>query len=127
MTAPAWMSAVIRDFGRAAGAAGLAFNERGAAALAFEKGASLRLEYTGEELVMAITVPWHGGEETLKRLLSFSHPKARYGFRIRAGILQKSNSLVMAVRFAERDVTLPQVNSAFGVLWRLSGEIGGAA
>lgn len=127
MTAPAWMGAVIRDFGHAAGADGLALNERGAAALAFETGASLRLEYTGTELVMAVTVPWRGGADTLKRLLAFSHPRARYGFRVRTGIIAKSNKLIVAVRLAERDVTLPQVNSAFAVLWRLAGEIGGGA
>ena len=77
MTAPVWLNAVIGDFGRAAGIGALALNERGAAALRFENGTSLRLEYTGAELVVAVTVP----SADLKRLLSFSHPKARYGFR----------------------------------------------
>ena len=127
MTAPAWLGAVIRDFGHAAGADGFALNERGAAALTFETGASLRLEYTGTELVMAITLPWLGSADSLKRILAFSHPRARYGFRIRTGIIAKSNRLIAAVRLAERDVTLPQVNSAFAVLWRIAGEIGGGA
>ena len=33
----------------------------------------------------------------------------------------------MAVRLAERDVTLPRVSGAFELLWRLAREIGGAA
>ena len=110
MTVPVWMNAVIGDFGRAAGLGGLALNHRGAVALRFENGASLRLEYTGGE-----------------RLLSLAHPRARYGFRVRTGIVPKTREAVVAVRIAERDVTLPRVNGAFEVLWRLAGEIGGAA
>ena len=123
MMAPIWMNAVIGDFGRAAGLGSLALNDRGAAVLKFENGASLRLEYTGAELVMAITIQ----ARDVKRLLSLSHPKARFGLRVRTGIMQKTREAVMAVRLAERDVTLPHVNAAFDLLWRLSGEIGGAA
>jgi len=123
MTAPGWMNAAIGDFGRASGLAGLSLNDRGAAALRFETGVALRLEYTGSELVMAMTVP---AAVDLKRLLAISHPKARYGFRIRTGVFPKTQEGVLAIRLAERDVTLPQLNAAFGVLWRLAGEIGGA-
>ena len=123
MTAPVWLNAVIGDFGRAAGIGALALNERGAAALRFENGTSLRLEYTGAELVVAVTVP----SADPKRLLSLSHPKARYGFRVRTGIVPKTGEAVLAVRLAERDVTLPRVNAVFGLLWRLAGETGGAA
>jgi len=123
MTAPIWMNAVIGDFGRAAGIGSLALNDRGAAALRFENGVSLRLEYTGSELVVAMTVQ----AADVKRLLSLSHPKARFGMRVRTGIMHKTREAVMAVRLAERDVTLPRVNAAFDLLWRLAGEMGGAA
>ena len=123
MMVPVWMNAVIGDFGTAAGLAGLALNERGVAALKFENGAALRLEYTGDELVVAMTVP----SADVKRLLALSHPKARYGFRVRSGIVPKTGEAVMAVRLAERDVTLPRVSGVFELLWRLAGEMGGAA
>ena len=123
MTAPVWMNSVIGDFGRAAGLDGLALNERGAAALKFEDGAALRLEYTGDALMVAMTVP----SADIKRLLSLSHPKARYAFRIRTGVFPKTREAVMAVRLAERDVTLPRVSGAFELLWRLAREIGGTA
>ena len=123
MTAPAWMNAVIRDFGRAAGLGDLVLNERGAAALRFETGASLRFEYTGTEFVVAMTMP----SVDLKRLLGFSHPEARFGFKVKTGVLAKTGEAVMAVRLAERNVTLPQLNAVFGVLWRIAGEMGGAA
>lgn len=123
MTVPVWMNAVIGDFGRAAGLNGLVLNERGAAALRFEDGTALRLEYTGDALVVAMTVP----SADVRRLLALSHPRARYAFRIRTGVLPRTNEAVMAVRFAERDVTLPRVSGAFELLWRLAREIGGAA
>jgi len=123
MTTPVWMNSVIGDFGRAAGLGGLALNERGAAALRFENGATLRLEYTGEELVVAIAVP----SADARRLLSLSHPKARHGFRVRTGVIPRTREAVVAVRLAERDVTLPHVSGAFELLWRLAGGMGGAA
>ena len=123
MTAPVWMNAVISDFGRAAGLGGLALNERGAAALRFETGVSLHFEYTGAELVMGVNFPL----ADVRRLLALAHPKARHGFKVRAGVLRRTGEGVLATRFAERDVTLPRINAAFGVLWRLAGEMGGAS
>ena len=130
MTAPGWMNAVIGDFARSAGFSGLALNERGTAAINFETGASFRMEYTGTELAVAVLTPapstGEALQEAVRRLLSISHPMARHGFAIRTGYLAKAGRLALAVRLAERDVTLPRVNGAFGVLWRLAGEIGGA-
>ena len=123
MTVPVWMASVIGEFGRAAKIDGLSLNAGGAAALRFETGCSLRLEYTGSELVMAMTSP----SADVKRLLSISHPRARYGFRMRAGIMPKSGDAVVAIRLAERDVTLPRLNAAFNTLWRVIGDIGGAS
>ena len=122
MTAPAGIDAVIGEFGRAAGVSGMALGGRGTAMLRFETGAVLRLEYTGEELVMAMEVS--AGD--LRRLLAVSHPKARHGFKVRTGAVPKTGRQVLAVRLREREVTLPQLNAAFGTLWRLAGEIGGA-
>ena len=127
MTPPVWMNAVIRDFGQAAGVGDLALNVRGAAALDFANGVTFRLEYTGEELVMAMTMPWRGDIATLRRLMSFSDPRARLGFRVRSGLLARTGKSLMAIRLAERDVTLPTLNAGFAALWRLAHEIGGVA
>ncbi|MBP5285928.1 MAG: hypothetical protein ILO34_07495 [Kiritimatiellae bacterium] len=121
MTPPAWMSAVVRDFGRAAGIDSLSLNGRGAAVLKFENGFSLRFEYIGEELAVAMTAP----TADIRRLLSFSHPRARYGFRVRTGIVPKTRDAVLAIRLEERNVTLPRLSAAFELLWRLAGEAGG--
>lgn len=122
MTAPAWMNAVVADFGRGAGLETLALNDRGAAALRFETGSSLRLEYTGAELVVAVMFRC----DDVRRLLSYAHPELRHGFTVRAAVMPRTHEGVLAVRLAERDVTLPQMSAVFGVLWRLAGEFGGA-
>ena len=128
MMAPDWLNAIVRDFGRAAGADTLALNDRGAAALNFETGATLRFEYTGSDLVVAVTVPRHADPAGLRRVLAFAHPRAGGpGLRIRAGYLAASGRALLAVRIPERGVTLPALNAAFAALWRAAGEIGGAA
>jgi len=126
MTAPAWMNAVIADFGRAAGADKLALGASGAATLRFANGASLRLEYTGDELVVAIvTAHTLFGAQPIRRLLALANPKVAGQMRMRAGIMPKTGTAVIAMRMPERDVTLPALNSTFSVLWRAMDEIGG--
>ncbi len=127
MMAPEWLNAVVRDFGRAARADTFALNDRGAAAISFENGFGLRFEYTGTELVIAVTVPRPAEPVSLRRALSFAHPMAGTGLRIRVGYLSRSGNVVLAVRIAERNVTLPTVNAACATLWRASGGIGWAA
>lgn len=122
MRPPAWLEAVIADFGRASGLGSFALNDRGAAAMRFETGATLRFEYTGMELVVAVSI----AKCDLRSLLALSHPEAPFPFRVRTGILSNSGEAILAIRLAERDVTLPKLNAAFNTLWRLAGEIGGA-
>ena len=127
MTAPTWIEAVVRDFGKAAGLSGLALNDRGAAAISFENGAALRLEYAFDSLVAALTLPARLDPATAARLLAYAHPEARYGFKLRAGYLSKGGRAVFAARLADREVTLPALNSVFSVLWRIGQEFGGAS
>lgn len=127
MTAPTWMNAVISDFGRAAGAEGLALNAAGSSALRFANGSALRFEYTGDELVVAMTFRLVPDVSALRRLMALANPKASRGMRFRAGIIPKTGAAVVAVRLPERDVTLPTVNTVFSALWRVADEIGGVA
>ena len=127
MTAPTWIEAVVREFGQAAGLSGLALNGRGVATLDFENGAALRLEYAFDSLVVALTLPVRLEPATAARLLAYAHPEARYGFKLRVGFLAKSGRAVFAARLADREVTLPALNSVFSVLWRIGQEFGGAA
>lgn len=125
MTAPGWIASLVGDFGKAAGLASLSLNGQGTAAIAFENGFGLRFEYVEGELVVAVTVPVFLDVGRTKALLSYAHHEARLGFRVRAGYLPRSGKAVFAVRIQERDVTLPMVNQAFAVLWRIAQEFGG--
>ena len=125
MTAPGWIASLVGDFGKAAGLSSLSLNGRGTAASAFENGFGLRFEYIEGELVMAVTVPAYLDAGRTKALLAYAHTEARLGFRVRAGFLARRGTAVFAVRLQERDVTLPMVNQAFAVLWRIAQEFGG--
>ena len=125
MTAPGWIASLVGDFGKAAGLPSLSLNGQGTAAIAFENGFGLRFEYGEGELVVAVTVPVFLDVGRTKALLSYAHHEARLGFRVRAGYLPRSGKAVFAVRIQERDVTLPMVNQAFAVLWRIAQEFGG--
>ena len=127
MTAPNWIEAAVRDFGRGAGLENFALNDRGVAAVRFENGISLRFEYALGELVVATTVPAANTPETARRILAYSHPDARCGARVRAGYLAKAGCAVFAVRQASEDVTLPVLDTVFGALWRVATEAGGAS
>lgn len=127
MTAPTWMNAVVSDFGRAAGANGFGLGPSGSAALKFANGSALRFEYTGDELVIAMTFRPALQISVVRRLLSLANPRASSGVRIRSGIMPKTGAAVVAVRLPERDVTLPTVNSMFALLWRAAEEIGGVS
>ena len=124
--APVWLDDIVREFGRSAGLSDFALNDRGAAAVTFETGAQLRFEYAFESLVVALSVPFPGGAPAAaRRLLAAAHPGARPGFKLRAGLLEKSGRAILAARFPERETTLPAVNAAFSALWRLSEDLAG--
>ena len=125
MTAPGWISALVRDFGRAAGLANFTLNERGVAAVSFENGLSLRFEFAGEALTIAVTAPVILDPAQARTLLAYAHPDARFGMRVRTGYLARRGRAVFAIRLDEREATLPVVNRAFDVLWHVAQEFGG--
>jgi len=127
MTAPAWIDSTVREFGRSAGLGSLTLGNRGTAVLAFQNGLALRFEYAFDSLYVAMTVPVHLDAPAAGRLLGYSHPDARLGFRLRTGYLAKAGRAVFAVRLSGRDVTLPSINAAFAMLWRVALEFGGVS
>ena len=74
MTAPNWIEAVVRDFGRGAGLADFALNARGAAAVRFENG----LMYPSDRPGLGIEL-----DEKAAAL----HPKADHWLRHYVGTL----------------------------------------
>ena len=127
MTAPAWIDSAVGEFGRSAGLGSLSLGDRGVAALSFQNGLALRFEYAFDSLYVAMTVPMRLDASAAGRILGYAHPEARFGFRMRTGYLAKSGRAIFAVRLADRDVTLPSVNAAFALLWRVALEFGGAS
>ena len=127
MTAPTWIDSAVGEFGRSAGLGSLSLGDRGVAALSFQNGLVLRFEHVSDALYVAMTVPARLDASAARRLLGYAHPNARFGFRLRAGYLAKAGRAVFAVKLADRDVTLPALNAAFALLWRVALEFGGAA
>ena len=124
--APVWLDDIVREFGRSAGLSDFSLNDRGAAAATFETGAQLRFEYAFESLVVALSFPYPGGDPAAaRRLLAAAHPGARPGFKLRAGLLERSGRAILAARFPEREATLPAVNAAFSALWRIAEDLAG--
>ncbi len=119
--APSWIESAVSQFGQSAGLDNLAL-QNGVAALRFDDGASLRLEYHDGELAIAVCAP--AGNP--RRLLALAHPDNRLPFRVRTGILPRTGDAVLAIRLPEREVTLVKLNAAFTLLWRLAQEAGGA-
>ena len=119
-SAPSWLNAILRQFGAGIGLKEFGFNDRGAAVLRFENGSSLRFEYAFESLVVALQVPVAPEAGTLKHFLAFAQPERRPGFKVRVAYLERDGSVLLAARLAEREVTLPVLNTVFGELWRLA-------
>ena len=127
MTVPTWIDSAVSAFGQSAGLGSLSLGDRGVAALSFQNGLVLRYEYALAALYVALTVPAPADASAAGRLLGYAHPNARFGFRLRAGYLAKAGRAVFAVRLADRDVTIPALNAAFALLWRVATEFGGAS
>ena len=127
MTAPAWIDSAVGEFGRSAGLDTCSLGDRGVAALSFQNGLVLRFEYAFDSLYVAMTVPVRFDASAAARLLVYAHPAARFGFHLRTGYLAKSGRALFAVRLVGRDVTLPSINAAFSLLWRVALEFGGAS
>ncbi|MBP5301270.1 MAG: hypothetical protein J6Y80_07665 [Victivallales bacterium] len=119
-TAPSWLNAILRQFGEGIGLKEFGLNDRGAAVLRFETGVALRFEYAFESLVVALQVPSSPEPATLKHFLAFAQPERRPGFKLRVAYLDRENSVLLAARLAEREVTLPVLNTVFGELWQLA-------
>lgn len=124
MSTPNWIRDVISEFGRSAGIESLALNERDTVALAFESGAQLHLEYVYDSLTVMITVPVEISVATVKRILQQAIPERRDDFRIRSGVLPRTEKAFFAVRLPHEEITLPVLHTAFSTLRRIADQFG---
>ncbi len=120
MPAPVWINTAVAEFGRRMGFSTLALNERGAAALRFENGIGLRLEYARESLFVSVTAPCAADDATLKKLLVTAHPRNHLGVPLRVGRLAKTGEALFLVQLPERNVTDNALETIFSGLWSLA-------
>lgn len=115
---PRWLEDIIGAFASGMGLSNFALNEKGVAALAFENGVALRLEYALDALTLALYAQAPLGPSGAKALLSCADPLRRGAFRMRAGLLEHPSRAVVAVRMEAADITLGNLEGAMAELWR---------
>ena len=118
MIAPDWMNEAVQAFGRQLNLSTFALNDRGVAGLSFENGATLRLEYVGEALLMVVGLKAEPTPAALSRLFMEVNPEAPRGeFAVRAAHLARTGELAYVVRLSERVVNVSVLQTAFTDLW----------
>lgn len=115
---PAWLNEIVRDFAAGMGLRDFALNAEGVAALRFENGVILRLEYAMESLALSMSIESPQDAATVKILLAASDPLRRGEFTIRTGIAANPPRAVFAVRLEPAEVTHGNLESATAELWR---------
>ena len=115
---PAWLNDIVREFGSGMGLKDFALNADGAAALRFENGVALRLEYAMNFLSLSMSVESPQDAASVKLLLTASDPLRRGAFAVRTGIAGNPPRAVFAVRLEPAEVTLGNLDAAVSELWR---------
>ena len=115
---PAWLNDIVREFGSGMGLKDFALNADGAAALRFENGVALRLEYAMNFLSLSMSVESPQDAAAVKLLLTASDPLRRGAFAVRTGIAGNPLRAVFTVRLEPAEVTLGNLDAAMAELWR---------
>ena len=115
---PAWLNDIVRKFGSGMGLKDFALNADGAAALRFENGVALRLEYAMNFLSLSMSVESPQDVASVKLLLTASDPLRRGAFAVRTGIAGNPLRAVFTVRLEPAEVTLGNLDAAMAELWR---------
>ena len=115
---PAWLNDIVREFGSGMGLKDFALNADGAAALRFENGVALRLEYAMNFLSLSMSVESPQDAASVKLLLTASDPLRRGAFAVRTGIAGNPPRAVFTVRLEPSEVTLGNLDAAMAELWR---------
>ena len=115
---PAWLNDIVREFGSGMGLKDFALNADGAAALRFENGVALRLEYAMNFLSLSMSVESPQDAASVKLLLTASDPLRRGAFAVRTGIAGNPPRAVFTVRLEPAEVTLGNLDAAVAELWR---------
>ena len=115
---PSWLNEVVRQFASGLGLQTFALNADGVAALHFENGVVLRLEYAFDFLTLTMSAEPPTTAEALKTLLASADPLRRGAFTMRVGILERPERALFAIRLEMEAVTLGNLEGAMAELWR---------
>lgn len=115
---PSWLNEVVRQFATGLGLQTFALNDDGVAALHFENGVVLRLEYALDFLTLTMSAEPPTTPDALMTLLASTDPLRRGTFPIRVGILENPERAVFAIRLEMEAVTLGNLEGAMAELWR---------
>jgi type III secretion system chaperone SycN len=114
-----WVDDAIAEFGRSLGLPGLQLGDQAPINLVFEKSGTLFIERQESDLVLYVArqVPPHE-DRWAEAALALCHPRQRWPLPVRAG-LRGDDTLVLITRIAEREVSVPTLQSAVELLFRL--------
>ena len=123
---PIWIDETVEAFGRQMGLSRFALNDRGAAGVVFENGVSFRLERTADAMVASVRMAAPGSDEAIRKVLTESHPEmqTKEAGVVRAACLLRTGETVLAVRIAEREISVVSLDQAFRFLGERALDLG---
>jgi len=121
-----WIINEIKAFGRQLELTTFALDERGMAAVQFENGVKLRLEYRQPNLWVQVLVAMPADAETMIRLLSEAHPRrgVTEAGVVRAAYLERSGEALLTVRLPQDEIESTRIDAAFRELFERAVRLG---
>ncbi len=118
-----WINSAVDKFCRISGVAS-DFSASAIVQLSFENRGLLNIEVVQEHLVLFLIrdLEWHQRSENQVKALRLCHVGQGWPYLLRSGMLGQE-SLVLSASIPLKDVTLPMIEQAFGLLSRLHDEI----
>jgi len=121
-----WIADEIKAFGRLLELSSFALNGRGLAAVQFENGVKLRLEYRHPALWVQVLIAMPADAEALIRLLSETHPRRGVTAAgiVRAGYLERSGEALLTIALSSDRIEASEIDAAFRELFERAVRLG---
>lgn len=124
MNAPQWVNSTVQVFGKQLGLQNFSLNERGVAAVRFENGVRLVLEYGAQSLIISTQIKAPANANALKLLLAQSHYADRSQFRVRSYYVSRAGEAACAVAIPEGELNVTAMERVFQELWKRAEYLG---
>lgn len=121
-----WIASEISAFGRQLELTTFMLDERGMAAVQFENGVKLRLEYRQPDLWVQVLVAMPADVEAMIRLLAEAHPRrgvAEAGV-VRAAYLERSGEALLTIALPAERIEASEIDAAFRELFERAVRLG---